>query len=137
MLRNDYLMRMIDEITQALLRATRLLQEKRRDEAQEELRAAYATLGLDPHLLDLLDPPSVLRMLSDHQQGAALELFLGDAQLALSDGRTDIARRRLALAQAVWTQGEREGAGWMGERNTRERIAALEGALREASPRVS
>lgn len=134
MLRNDYLLRMIEEITQALLRAMRLLQEQRRDEAQEEVREAYAALGLDPHLVDLLDTRSLLRMLSEHQQGAALELFLGEAQLALAEGRSDVAERRLSLARALLSEGERAGAAWTGERDVRERIATLELAVQTAPP---
>lgn len=111
MFQRDYLMRMVDQIAQAVARAVGLIAKRKNDEAQQQLDSGYAALGMDRELLLILDGPTLARQLGDDQRiAAAITLLLCDAELQLARGDRPAAQQRLRAASRLRDQLASAGA---------------------------
>ena len=130
MFERDYLLRVIDQIAQAVARAMGLLLKKQPpEEAEQELAAGYGALGLDREMLCLLDGPSI-RSQCGHPDKlvAAVRLLLCDAQVQNARAETTHARRLLRAAKKVAGQLERIEPELGAEIAATERILAAPAA---------
>jgi hypothetical protein len=89
-LRDDYVMRMVRQLTEALARLAGLRKAGLLDQAAEELDAAFASLaGIDPRLARDGDPALLLSLVQDPARREALSRLLEerDALRAARGGR--------------------------------------------------
>jgi len=77
-LRDDYLMRMIRQLADALARISGLRQAGQLDQAEEELDAALAALGIDPRLVGAADTAFLLSLVQDPARREALARLLAE-----------------------------------------------------------
>jgi hypothetical protein len=76
-LRDDYLMRMVRQLADALARIAGLRKEGQLDRAQEELDAALASVGgIDPRLAAQADAATLLSLVEDPARREALSSLL-------------------------------------------------------------
>jgi hypothetical protein len=107
----DYLMRIVDQIGQAVGRALGLIAKRKTDEAQQQLDTGYAALGMDRELLLILDGPTLARQLGDDQRiAAAITLLLCDAELQLARSDRLAAQKLLRAASRLRDQLPAAGA---------------------------
>jgi hypothetical protein len=100
MLQRDYLMRLIEQILMFLARALGLARKGQHAEAERELEAAYAALGLGRRLVDRLDA-STLRAMAGDKIEALVRVLQADAEIAKLAGDHTLAARREALVAAL------------------------------------
>jgi hypothetical protein len=81
MLRDDHLMRMIRQLAAALARIAGLRKAALLDQAEEELRQAFASLGgIDPRLAAEGDPAVLLQLVHDPERREALARLLEERE---------------------------------------------------------
>lgn len=102
MQQRDYLLRMIEQAVQAILRALHLVEQKDFVQAEASLQSAYGMLGLDRDLLQLLDAASVVSMIGPEKRPTVLQLMLCEVELALARAQHRRASRRFELAVQLW-----------------------------------
>lgn len=103
MFQRDYILRAIEAASQALARALRLfLVEKKPEQAEHEVAAGYAALGLDRELLLLLDGPTLRRHIGDDDKLLmAVRLLLGESEIKCHKGERAAAARRMKAARRL------------------------------------
>lgn len=81
MLRDDHLMRMIRQLAAALARIAGLRKAALLDQAEEELRQAFASLGgIDPRLAAEGDPAVLLQLVHDPERREMLARLLEERE---------------------------------------------------------
>jgi hypothetical protein len=112
MLRNDYLMRIVEQITEAMARIARLRDDRQHEAALRELEQAYELLGIDPRLLttmsesqlaDLLAHPDKIRL--------AARLTALEAEIRAAAGDERGARRDELRALELYLETRKRDAG--------------------------
>ena len=83
LMREDYIMRLVEMMTQALIRLAGMREAKHFDEAEVELEAAYQTLlGSNAELFRRIDAKTGAELLADPQKSAMLsDLLHEEAEL--------------------------------------------------------
>jgi hypothetical protein len=106
MFQRDYILRAIEAASEALARALRLfLVDKKPEQAEEEVAAGYAALGLDRELLLLLDGPTLRRHMGDDDKLLmAVRLLLSESEIKCHKGEKAAASRRLKAARRLLTE---------------------------------
>jgi hypothetical protein len=98
----DYILRLIQQVAQALARAMGLLKERKLEEADAEIGSGYSVLGLDRELVGVLDAAGLARLLGDDERiAAAVRLITCDARLRLTQGDPRRAARLLRSARGL------------------------------------
>jgi hypothetical protein len=98
----DYIMRAIEQAAQAIARAFGFIVARKFDDAERELAAGYAAIGLDRELIGVLDAASFARQLRDDERiEGAVRLLACDAQLCAQRGDATRGRARLRLARGL------------------------------------
>jgi len=100
---DDFLMRAIQQLTQAIARILRLSREDRLEEAEAELGRAYdELLGPDRVYLEMVDPATLGNLLGTPEKTRVLaKLSMLEAGLALRRGDTARAARLEARARTL------------------------------------
>ena len=102
MFQRDYILRVIQQVAQAVARAMGLLAQRKPEEAEAQLNTGYGALGMDRELLLLLDAATVARQLGDEVKGgAAATLLLCDAEVQHARGDARAGLRRLRAARGL------------------------------------
>ncbi|MDD9965703.1 MAG: hypothetical protein OXR73_05715 [Myxococcales bacterium] len=109
MLQRDYLLRMIEQAMRAVVRALRLVEERKPEEAQDAIDQAYSVLGFDREIIEVLAPGSAVTLIDVDKRVPARLLFLCEAELALAQGKRVRARRKAALAEHLHASLEAAG----------------------------
>lgn len=102
MFRRDYIMRQIQELTEALQRIAGLQREQRHVAALQEAGDAYGRFGVDEGLLRYMDAPSLVRLMGHR---AAVEKLIELVQLEANSTEepieAEIRRQRAADLRAA------------------------------------
>lgn len=81
MLRDDHVMRMVRQLAAALARIAGLRKAALLDQAEQELREAFASLGgIDPRLAEEGDPAVLLPLVQDPRRREALARLLEERE---------------------------------------------------------
>ncbi len=112
--REDYLLRMIRQLSEALARIMGLRRSGRREEAIEEVAAAMSSVaGIDPRLVESSDASVLAALLGDEGRRRALArlcLERADIEAERGDRAAAEAWRRKALA--LWHEVETKRSDW-------------------------
>jgi hypothetical protein len=101
-LREDYLLRMISQLTQALARVLGLRRRGETEAALEELDAAVAAVaGLDPRAVEASDPAVLAGLVREPARLAALGRLLAE-RAGIEDDRGEAGRAAAIRARALW-----------------------------------
>jgi hypothetical protein len=101
----DYILRLIEQASQAVTRALKLLLLEQPDEVERELVAAYSALGMDCVMLCALDGASIRSFFGDQEKLVlAVRVLLCESRLERT--RSDIrgATKLLRAARKVCAQ---------------------------------
>jgi hypothetical protein len=113
MLTRDYMMRILQELAKLLKVAFRLKDEKRFQQALDEVSRGYRELlALDPGMLDAMDAASAAKVIGDVARvRVVVELVLAEADIAqtMGDASRASTRRRNALevlVEGIWLSAD-------------------------------
>jgi hypothetical protein len=102
MLRDDFLMRMIQRMGDLLRRAIELAQKGRREEADQALEEIYNTeIGMPREMLERLDPKTVASTLGPEKSMLVAALLDAEARVADLAGDAALALNRTQRANAI------------------------------------
>lgn len=102
MLRDDFLMRMIQRLGDLLRRAIELARKGKSDEAEQALEEIYKTeIGMPRDMLDRLEPKTVVSTLGAEKSMVVAVVLDSEAELAELSGDAARAASRRARARAV------------------------------------
>ena len=102
MIRDDFLMRSIKQLADAIGRIMKLAKEGQGDEAAKELEeATRAHLGMPGAMLDRLPPEEVVRTLNVEKSMIVAALLDAEGDLAAHRGDAARATERRARADAI------------------------------------
>jgi hypothetical protein len=105
LLQNDYLMKMIHQVTEALARAFKSIKAKELAQAEQGLGEGYAVLGMDAEMLSVLDGATLRNQLRDEEKLVmACRLLACEAELRIRQGDGSLARQRLKAARKLRAQ---------------------------------
>jgi hypothetical protein len=106
-IRDDYLMRMVNQLAAALARIAGLRRAALLEQAAEEMDAAVASLGgIDPRLAEGSDGPLLAALVTDPARREALARLLEEqAEILLARGETARARTTREKARALAPSG--------------------------------
>jgi hypothetical protein len=91
-LREDYVMRMVRQLAQALARIAGLRRASQLDQALAEADAAMAGIGgVDPRLVDAADPAVLVAVIRDPARRDAVARLLGE-RAAIAEARGEAGR---------------------------------------------
>jgi hypothetical protein len=102
MYQHDVIKRMIEALGAALAKIAGLRAEGKNEEALQEVQAAYAALGLNPHLISSLQGASLRVVVGSPEKAQALsQLLLEESQLLAQLGDTRTAEQKARQASAL------------------------------------
>jgi hypothetical protein len=87
MVQRDYLLRMIEQFTQAVARILGLSSEQKFTEARRELDGAYRALGLSRSMLDSLDESSLRILVGEPKLLAVAMLLAAETHILRAEHR--------------------------------------------------
>lgn len=130
MITNDYIMRLVKQLGDAIRRIARLRDAKEHVQAHEAVGdACDELLGHQPHFLDVLDPANAARMLGRwFKIKAYASLLETDAEIYAHEGDADRAKRLHRRALEVFLEGIDRGG--RGDRDLRRTITRMLGNVR-------
>lgn len=107
-IQNDYIMRIIEQLQQALAKITGLQSAGEHARALEELRKTYDLLGIDHHLLDVMSEARLAELL-DHPEKirAAAKLALAEADIRKAQDDDRAVKRCTLRALELYIEAHR------------------------------
>lgn len=125
MITNDYIMRLVKQLGDAIRRIARMRDEKEYVQAHEAVGdTCDELLGHQPHFLDVLDPPNAARMLSRwFKIKAYASLLEVDAEIYAHEGDRDRSEQLHRRALQVYLEGIDRGG--RGDRDLRKTITRM------------
>jgi uncharacterized protein YabN with tetrapyrrole methylase and pyrophosphatase domain len=130
MITNDYIMRLIKQLGDAILQVARLRKQKEYVQAHEAVGdTCDELLGHQPHFLDVLDARSAARMLGRwFKIKAYASLIEADAEVYAHEGDANQAERLHRRALEVLLEGIDRGG--RGDRDLRQTVKRMLGHVR-------
>jgi hypothetical protein len=106
MFERDYILRLIEQASQAVARALRLLILDQPDEAERELAAGYAALGMDREMLCVLEGRTIRNFFGNGEEKLVLAMRVLLCEIELEKKRSGVrgATRLLRAAQKIFDQ---------------------------------
>jgi len=132
MIRQDYLMRLLDQLAQALARVLSLRENEARGQALDFLnRESERLIGIDGAMLEILSPDAIRKTTASVEKGFVAARILEEISL-ISEEEGDHHRATAAAVKAFWLYAAAAQADASATDNTfRERIAGFGDACAE------
>ena len=130
MITNDYIMRLVKQLGEALINIAKLRDRKEHRDAHNAVAdACDELLGHQPQFLEVLDPPNTARMLGRWFKIKAYAALLeADAEIYAAEGDDQRADKGFLRALQVYLEGIDHGG--RGDRELRETVTRMLGRVR-------
>ncbi len=130
MITNDYIMRLVKQLGEAIVNISKLRKRKEYVQAHEAVGdACDELLGHQPQFLDVLDAANAARMLSRwFKIKAYASLLEADAQIYAAEGDAERASQIRLRALEVYLEGIDHGG--RGDRDLRKTVTQMLGRVR-------